>query len=266
MAFLDLLRRRAEEERLPLRVILKETLQIYSLAAIYGHPTSEQIVFQGGTCLRLIYGGPRYSEDLDFVTSLAPGALSDLFDPVQREMAKLGPLFEGDIYMRIQKSTEEITRWKLYLQSARQSETTSVSLEFAPYPAYTSRMAVLSPPEGMPGLPLVVVRAETAEEIMADKVTAIAGRKYVKGRDVFDLWWLKSRGIEVEAGMVEKKLSDYGVPPERAKENLERLDPGAVREEIEKFLPHRYRVQLCSEEAIAAMIAEVRSMVEGIIP
>ncbi len=266
MAFLDLLRRRAEDEKLPLRVILKEALQIYSLAAIYSHPESDGVTFRGSTCLRLIHGGPRYSEDLDFVTSLALGALSDLFDPVQREMAKLASLFEGDISMRIQKSTEDIIRWKLYLRAARQSWTTSVSLEFAPYHAYTSRMAVLSPPEDMPGLPLVVVRAETAEEIMADKVTAIAGRKYVKGRDVFDLWWLKSRGIEVDAGMVEKKLSDYGVPPERARENLERIDPGAVREEIEKFLPYRYRVQLCSEEAIAAMVAEVRSMVEGIIP
>jgi len=70
MALLDTLRRRAEDERLPLRVILKEALQVYALAAIYGQPASEHITFQGGTCLRLIYGGPRYSEDVDFVTTL----------------------------------------------------------------------------------------------------------------------------------------------------------------------------------------------------
>ena len=42
VSYLNLLRQRVEEERLPLRVVLKEVLQIYSL--------------QGGTCLRLVYG------------------------------------------------------------------------------------------------------------------------------------------------------------------------------------------------------------------
>ncbi len=45
MTLLDALRERAKEEGLPLRVILKEVLQVYALAAIYGQPASDQIVF-----------------------------------------------------------------------------------------------------------------------------------------------------------------------------------------------------------------------------
>ena len=48
-----------------------EVLQILLLDSLYTVSGSEAIYFQGGTALRWIYGGLRFSEDLDFVTSLA---------------------------------------------------------------------------------------------------------------------------------------------------------------------------------------------------
>jgi len=266
MALLDTLRRRAEDEQLPLRVILKEALQVYSLAALYSHPALNHITFQGGTCLRLVYHGPRYSEDVDFVTSLNSEEMSVLFDATQKEIARLAPFFEGEVTMRVQKSTAEIVRWKLYYRAEREQDSTSISLEFAPYPAYTGRVAVLAPPTDMPALPLVVVRAESMEEIMADKVVAIAGRRYVKGRDIFDLWWLKGKGIIVDAALVEKKLADYKVPPERLEKNLTAIKPEAVRREMENFLPRRYQVQLLREPVLEAMVAEVKDLLKGLFP
>ncbi|MFQ6058988.1 MAG: nucleotidyl transferase AbiEii/AbiGii toxin family protein [Anaerolineae bacterium] len=266
MALLDTLRQRAEDEQLPLRVILKEALQVYTLAAIYGQPASDHITFQGGTCLRLVYGGPRYSEDVDFVTTLDDAELAGLFEQVRREVTRLAPLFAGEVTLRVQKATQEMARWKVHYRAARQQDSTSISLEFAPYPAYTDHVAVLTPPADLPALPLVVVRAEALEEIMADKITAIAGRRYVKGRDVFDLWWLKRKGIQVNRELVEKKLSDYEVQPERLHENLAAIEPVSVRRELGNFLPHRYRVQLLQQAALEAMVAEVKVLLEGIAP
>ncbi len=54
-------------ERCESKRLSKEALQVYTLAAIYGQPASDRIIFQGGTCLRLVYGGPRYSVDVDAV-------------------------------------------------------------------------------------------------------------------------------------------------------------------------------------------------------
>ncbi|MDY6954821.1 MAG: nucleotidyl transferase AbiEii/AbiGii toxin family protein, partial [Thermodesulfobacteriota bacterium] len=48
-----------------------ELLQLVLLDDLYAQSRSERIIFQGGTALRWIYGGARFSEDLDFVTDLA---------------------------------------------------------------------------------------------------------------------------------------------------------------------------------------------------
>lgn len=47
-----------------------EQLQLLLLDNLYSQSGSEKIIFQGGTALRWVYGGTRFSEDLDFVTHL----------------------------------------------------------------------------------------------------------------------------------------------------------------------------------------------------
>lgn len=260
MPLLDIIRERAEAEGLPLRVVLKEALQIYALAALYSQATSEQITFQGGTCLRLVYGTPRYSEDMDFVTTLGSQDLNLLFEPVSRDIARLAPLFGGELTIHVAKATAEISRWRIRYQAARAQESTSVSLEFAPYPAYTAQVAALVPPIVLPGLPLVVVRAETLEEIMADKVVAVAGRSYIKGRDIFDLWWLNQRGVRADPELIRKKQSDYRLRPNGLKANLALIAPETIQRELEHFLPHRYRVQLLQRDVLEAMVSEVKRL------
>jgi len=47
------------------RIVLKEALQAYALDFIYNHAQYRQLNFYGGTCLHIIYGLNRLSEDLD---------------------------------------------------------------------------------------------------------------------------------------------------------------------------------------------------------
>lgn len=46
------------------RIVLKEALQAYTLDFIYNHPQYRLLNFYGGTCLHVIYGLNRLSEDL----------------------------------------------------------------------------------------------------------------------------------------------------------------------------------------------------------
>jgi len=46
---------------------LKEILQEMVLYALWRNDFFELAAFQGGTCLRILYGLPRFSEDLDFI-------------------------------------------------------------------------------------------------------------------------------------------------------------------------------------------------------
>ena len=47
-----------------------EALQLILLDNLYAQSGSQHIIFQGSTALRWVYGGMRFSEDLDFVTGL----------------------------------------------------------------------------------------------------------------------------------------------------------------------------------------------------
>ena len=46
--------------------IIREYFQHIFLSELYKLPESEKLLFKGGTALRIIYGSPRFSEDLDF--------------------------------------------------------------------------------------------------------------------------------------------------------------------------------------------------------
>ena len=46
--------------------IVREYFQHVFLSELYKLPDAEKLPFKGGTALRVIYGSPRFSEDLDF--------------------------------------------------------------------------------------------------------------------------------------------------------------------------------------------------------
>jgi len=46
--------------------IIREYLQHAFLAELYKLPEAEKMLFKGGTALHIVYGSPRFSEDLDF--------------------------------------------------------------------------------------------------------------------------------------------------------------------------------------------------------
>ena len=48
------------------RNLLREYLQHKVLEAIYDSPLAGKLVFMGGTCIHMVHGTPRFSEDLDF--------------------------------------------------------------------------------------------------------------------------------------------------------------------------------------------------------
>lgn len=235
---------RAREEGIPEKVILKETLQIYILSELYALPESSKVTFQGGTCLRLIYGAPRYSEDLDFVTDASPSELEAIFLSLGKSIPKIGPLLGVNLEVRKQKENRRFLRWKLHYLTEPAVNSFSLNIELACYPAYTYNLSPLHPSKALPGLPFVIVRAETLEEILADKLAAIAGRSFMKSRDLFDLWYLKEGGVRIRGDLLVKKLADYNTARSRLKENLSLISVDNLKREMERFLPRKYRHQL----------------------
>ena len=249
------------EEGLPPKILEKEELQIYILSELFSLPEATLLTFQGGTCLRLIYNGVRYSEDLDFVTTARPQDIKNIYTNLSRSLPRLEPLFESKLKLVEQKESKTFYRFKVHNQKTSPPESFFVSLEFACYPAYTLNIAPLKPQKELPGLPPVLVRAESLEEILADKLCAIGGRKFCKGRDIFDLWLLKQKNILLKPELLAKKLKDYSVSINDLKKGLALASIENVKSEMERFLPLKYRRQFESDN-YQVVLSEAKTLIE----
>src|SRR5712671_5087319 len=58
--------------------LVKEAIHLHLLSALSDTGILRHVVFQGGTALRLCYGGERYSEDLDFVCGKSGSYLDEI--------------------------------------------------------------------------------------------------------------------------------------------------------------------------------------------
>src|SRR3989344_6174307 len=73
------------------RGLLREYLQYLILSLIFSHKIGRKLTFLGGTCLRIVYGSKRFSEDLDFDNkNLTEGEFTLLSQYIAKELEKLG--------------------------------------------------------------------------------------------------------------------------------------------------------------------------------
>ncbi|KAF0134917.1 MAG: hypothetical protein FD145_298 [Candidatus Saganbacteria bacterium] len=260
----DELNDRAKEEGLTLKILEKEALQIYILSELFALPESTLLTFQGGTCLRLVYGGVRYSEDLDFLTTADNDTIFLIINNLTKALAWLEPLFGGKFIVKKQKESSTFFRYRIHSEKENYHDSFFVSVEFARYPAYTLNISSLHLQRELPGLPLTLVRAEKPEELLADKLCAIAGRPFCKGRDYFDLWLLKQQGIKLNSELLGKKLKDYNIPSSCLARGLELASAESIKNEMERFLPQKYRRQFEANGYIG-MLQEAQGLIkEGI--
>ncbi|MEA3359856.1 MAG: nucleotidyl transferase AbiEii/AbiGii toxin family protein [Thermodesulfobacteriota bacterium] len=188
-----------------IRVRKSEALQLILLDNLYAQSGSEHIIFQGGTALRWIYSGMRFSEDLDFVTHMQAEnlekMLSKMFQNAKNAcIAQFGP---GQSEYKIRGVRKQATRVFFIYRPENQRDRVAVKLEFETLKAghgpefdkYILRDLPLVAGMVTGGELIIpysssIVLAETPEEILSDKIRAIYERKFLKGRDIYDIWWI----------------------------------------------------------------------------
>jgi Nucleotidyl transferase AbiEii toxin, Type IV TA system len=109
-----------------------ELLQLILLDNLYAQSGSDRIIFQGGTALRWVYGGMRFSEDLDFVTDLpkedVENILAGAFQKTQMAcIAQFGP---GKSEHQRKSGRKEAIRMFFIYRPETQRERIAVKLEF----------------------------------------------------------------------------------------------------------------------------------------
>jgi predicted nucleotidyltransferase component of viral defense system len=223
------------------RNVFQEEMQKAILTALSRKGCFNSIVFQGGTALRLFYGNPRFSEDIDLVLNEGVDSydLSDSMGQVGRFCHDAFPFLES-VEVKTQKHELELQRYVLRTGSVDPEQNLRVHIELTQVPSYHNHPRILEFPPIQPA-----VRVEDVEEILADKVCALAFRLYLKGRDLWDIYFLtKERSVEPQWGLVRRKIEDYNKKSSDLIEGLEKarkmiqVDGLSILEgELGRFLP-----------------------------
>jgi predicted nucleotidyltransferase component of viral defense system len=196
---------------------LKEITQELALHSLYNAGFFKKAAFQGGTCLRVLYGLNRFSEDLDFAL-LEPDRKFDLRDylvSIQDELKAFG----YDVRISSRVSADHVIQSAFlkddslgyvinsrYPQMDRHSTSIKIKLEVdvnPPSGAITKAM--------FHDFPVYFsITTYNLASLFAGKSHALLVRPYVKGRDWFDFLWYVSRKTSINFPLLSNALEQLG--------------------------------------------------------
>jgi predicted nucleotidyltransferase component of viral defense system len=206
MLTLSQIQRLAQRNHIGAHAQERDYIQHILLYSIYS--LSQTFIFKGGTALRVVYRGNRYSEDLDFngpddaeaIKAAWKKATHELFAfGIQAEIRAVrlsgkgysfdvsyqGPLFDG----------QDRTKGKVRIDVNLRQEVVETRRKLVA-PEYDD----LRP---------FVITALTPQHLMAEKVRAFLMR--AKPRDAYDIWLLNQQGVNTSHELVAAKLAPFAI-------------------------------------------------------
>ena len=221
----------------------KEYLQYVFLNAISKFPDS--FVFKGGTCLRICYGFERASEDLDFSTNLKLSELKKLLKKLLKDFELLNINYKVYSEKDFEGNCRLETRFEGPLFNGNSNSTNTLKIDFNKRKIFNKSAIMIQ--KLFSDVPSFTIAALSEEELLAEKIRALINRK--QPRDMYDIWALFSKGININKKFLAKKLkeensklSELKFPSkEEYEKDLKNLilylpDYEQVRKEIERSL------------------------------
>lgn len=265
-------------------VIEKELMHYDILFCLDANGLLDQLTFQGGTSLRLCYGAPRFSEDLDFSGGV------DFNSKQLQAMKTCLERYIGDRYgfeVSVKEPAElkdapeyaglNVDKWQVSIITAPERTDLPrqrIKIEVANIPSYSREpKALLANYDFLPdGYSDTLVLAESLDEIMADKLVSLVNtQRYVRNRDIWDLRWLKQQGAIVRMDWIKNKVSDYSVEDYSGKvaTMLARLPDiikgDTFRNEMSRFIPQDVQERtLHKEKFFIFLTAEITGLLQQV--
>ena len=210
-----------------------------------------RLTFIGGTCLRACYGSERLSEDLDFTggADFDPSRLSGLAKALVNGLQeKYGLPVEVSEPVR---ERGNVDTWKVKVQTRperKDLKSQRIHIDICSIPSHEPRPMMLRNRYGVDmGTSGLILRAQSREEILADKFIALAFRpNRIKNRDLWDIAWLERQGVALNADFIDYKIVDHHITTSVFLESLTArigiigADPSIredFRDEMRRFLP-----------------------------
>jgi predicted nucleotidyltransferase component of viral defense system len=196
---------------------IREITQEIVLAALARTDFFRKAAFQGGTCLRILHGLNRFSEDLDFalMTPDRSFRLEPYVPDIRREMAAYGYDIEF-----IDRSKAEQPVQKAFLKDDSIGDLLQLNYRPRTGPMRAIRIKVevdINPPVGADvesrylDFPFPqAIAAFDPRSLFAGKLHAILCRGYLKGRDWYDFVWYTARKTSVNFKLLEAAIDQNG--------------------------------------------------------
>jgi predicted nucleotidyltransferase component of viral defense system len=213
----------ALEQQTTVDNILKEHYQMFLLDMLFNSPFESNLVFKGGTALRLAYASVRFSEDLDF-SLLAEVAFSD-FDRTVRKMEKSIP---GAVIKDIHDKYHTLYA-RVMIHIDYRSIPIGIKIEVNKNTRDFEKTVALikSPFNNLE----IIGSVYTLESILKDKIRIIEGRERREPRDLFDAWYISQK---LGQNLVIK--DSYKYDQKELMDNLHHFLPKNQRKVIELFI------------------------------
>lgn len=234
----------------------KELLHYDILFALQSEGMLNNLVFQGGTALRLCHGSKRYSEDLDFVGGLdfANAQVKDIKAILEDH---IGSRYGLECYIKEPKTARDapspdkitVDVWKVVVVTSPEHTDLprqKIKIEVANVPAHTSEVQILRPNYDFLALGYDTIRMQTEQihEIMADKVEAFPNMilSHIRNRDIYDIGFMRQKGVKIDPDLIRRKIHDYKVEDYEKKlaiaiERLpEIIESESFRKEMQRFI------------------------------
>lgn len=224
--------------------LLREYLQACVLRSLHESEAFVHLAFVGGTALRFCYNLPRFSEDIDFSLEQKEG-----YNP-EKWMSKLKRDLEFsnfNVSVSLKKESPVHSVWVketglLYEAGfGRAEQKLSIKIETDTNPPKGARSETIAINKFF----LIALRRYDLPSLMAGKIHALSCRKYLKGRDWYDLLWYRSQVPPVEPNLeflqagidqTEKPAWPAGRWKERLLKALETLDTNLLIRDVGPFL------------------------------
>lgn len=160
--------------------VLREYAQHIFLREFYDQDDSENFLFKGGTALRLVFGSPRFSEDLDFSAKKNSGSYEKILENVL-----LGLVTEGiKVDLKESKPTSGGHLAVIEVELFDQLIEIQNQISFRPQAKLTAEN-VLVTAKIIPSYKICLLSRDI---LVSEKAAALIDRK--KSRDFFDLYYI----------------------------------------------------------------------------
>lgn len=204
---------------------LKEIIQEITLAGLAKTNFYERAAFYGGTALRIFYGLPRFSEDLDFTllaqrpdfslkhyfSSVIETLNSFGFEVVAEEVDKKNSTDVDSAFLKANTKIHllKISSGQKFADKIQANKKMNIKFEVDTTPAlgFETEVKILTPPI------TASIKVLKLPYLFSGKMHAILFRKWatrIKGRDFYDLLWYIGQKTPINLSYLENKMREGG--------------------------------------------------------